>query len=341
MRFSVGYQLPEEDEEPLTSIVADFVDHIGEVYFPWLDMPSGRSPMTGLDGCTDWGAQERVEGDLRTLKGMGVRLHLLLNANCYGGESLSEALANRVCSLVDHLTGTVGLDGVTTASLFVAHTLRRQFPDLDVRASVNMRIGTVRSAECVADLFTSINLQREWNRDPERIAEMRAWADAQGRALHVLANSGCLDHCPGQVFHDNLVAHEAQIAQTVNVAGWNPMVCWRHLAERGNWVALLRNSWIRPEDLGWYEGGFELVKLATRMHSNPRRVIQAYAEGAYAGNLLDLFEPSHGPLLAPYVLDNRRFPADWWERTTACGKRCEGCGYCAGVLEQVLVGPGP
>ena len=45
MKVAVGYQLPEDDEEPLTSIVADFRDHIDEVYFPWLDMPSGRSPM--------------------------------------------------------------------------------------------------------------------------------------------------------------------------------------------------------------------------------------------------------------------------------------------------------
>ena len=42
MRFAVGYQLPEEGEETLVDIVRDHRERIAEVYFPWLDMPSGR-----------------------------------------------------------------------------------------------------------------------------------------------------------------------------------------------------------------------------------------------------------------------------------------------------------
>jgi len=44
MKFAVGYQLPEEDRENIVDIIEDFKEYIGEVYFPWLDMPSGRSP---------------------------------------------------------------------------------------------------------------------------------------------------------------------------------------------------------------------------------------------------------------------------------------------------------
>ena len=337
MRFAVGYQLPEEDEEPLTRIVEDFADRIAEVYFPWLDMPSGRSPMTARDGFVDWGAQARLEADLQAFRRLGVKLNLLLNANCYGGESLSQALANRVCSIIGRLLETVSLDAVTTSSLAIAHTVGEHFPAIDVRASVNLRIGTVKGAEYVADLFDSLNLQREYNRDPERIAEMRARAEANGKALHFLANSGCASFCSGQVFHDNLVAHEAEIAQTLNVADWNPMACWRYFPDRRHWVALLQNSWVRPEDIHHYEEWFPVAKLATRMHAHPRRVIQAYCEGRYAGNLLDLLEPSHGPLIAPHVIDNARFPADWFERTSTCSKRCHDCEYCASVLDQVLV----
>ena len=46
MKFAVGYQLSDEDEEPLVEIVREFWDSVCEVYFPWLDMPSGRSPMS-------------------------------------------------------------------------------------------------------------------------------------------------------------------------------------------------------------------------------------------------------------------------------------------------------
>ncbi len=337
MKFAVGYQLPEEDEEPLTRIVEEFAEQIEEVYFPWLDMPSGRSPMTARGGFVDWDGQRRLEADLRTFKEMGVKLDLLFNANCYGGESLSQALANRVCSIVEHLLATTGLDAVTTTSLMIAKTVQEQFPQIDVRASVNMRIGTVKGMEYVAELFDSFYLQREYNRDFDRIAEIKAWTDANGKELHFLVNSGCMNFCSGQVFHDNLVAHEAAIAETVNITGWNPSVCWNYYADRSHWVSLLQNSWVRPEDLHHYEGYFSVAKLATRMHANPRRVIAAYCQGQYRGNLLDLFEPSHGPLIAPAIIDNSRFPADWFERTTACDKRCWRCDYCSSVLEQVLV----
>jgi len=337
MKFAVGYQLPEEDEEPLVDIVRDFRDHIHEVYFPWLDMPSGRSPMSTRDGAADWQAQPRLEADLRALKDMGVRLDILFNANCYGRQSLAVSLANRVGSVVAHLLDTVGLDAVTTTSPFIARTIQEHFPQLDVRASVNMRIGTVKGMSYLADLFDSFYLQREYNRDLDRIRELKAWADAHAKGLLCLVNSGCVNFCSAQTFHDNLVAHEAEISDTVNIQGWNPSQCWNYFGDRTHWPSLLQNSWIRPEDLHHYEGLFAVAKLATRMHASPRRVVQAYCTGRYRGNLLDLFEPNHTPAIAPYVIDNTRFPDDWFEHTTRCDKRCHACDYCAAVLDRVLV----
>ena len=96
-------------------------------------------------------------------------------------------------------------------------------------------------------------------------------------------------------------------------------------------------TWIRPEDIHHYAGLVDGVKLATRMHALPAMVIDAYARGSYQGNLADLFEPGHGPTFAPYVVDSSRFPADWFEKTTACDKNCTECGYCEAVKERVFV----
>ena len=337
MKFAVGYQLPEEDEEPLTDIVADYRDHIHEVYFPWLDMPSGRSPMATTSGLSDWHAQHRLETDLRTLKDMGIRLDLLFNANCYGGRSLAQSFANRICSVIAHLLDIAGIDAVTTTSPFVARTVKQHFPQIDVRASVNMRIGTVKGMEYLADLFDTFYVQRDYNRDLGRIAQLKAWADAHGKGLCILVNSGCMAFCSAQVFHDNLVAHEPDIADTLNTPGYNPSQCWTYYADRAHWPSLLQNTWIRPEDLHHYDPLFPVGKLATRMHARPRRVIAAYARRSYSGNLLDLFEPSHAPLIAPYILDNTRFPPDWFDHILSCDKHCEQCDYCASVLDRVLV----
>lgn len=336
MKFAVGYQLPEEDEEPLVDVVRDFRERIDEVYFPWMDMPSGRAPMSSRDGFFDWTSQERLQKDLMSFREMGVKLDLLLNASCYGRYGFSRYLSNLVCSVIGHLKETVGLDVVTTMSPMIAGTVKKNFPDIDVRASVNMRLGTVKAMEYVADLFDSFYVQREYNRDLERIAELKEWCDSRGKKLYMLANSGCLNFCSVQTFHDNLVSHEKEMNETVNLTEDAPALCWKYYRKRENWVKFLQNSWVRPEDVHNYEEYFSVMKLATRMHANPGMVVEAYCAGKFRGNLPDLLEPGHGPVFAPNIMDNTRFPPDWFERTTGCDKRCLGCGYCDSVLKEVL-----
>lgn len=341
MKFAVGYQLPGEDDEPMVEIIADYAEHIAEVYFPWADLPSGRAPLASRRGYTDWTAQRELERDLVRLRELGMRLDLLFNAACYGGRAISEWLENQVRSVLEYMeAGVGGADIVTTTSPFVARTVKRYFPEVEVRASVNMRIGTIKGMQYLADVFDSYHVQREHNRDLPYLRELKAWADAAGKRLIMLANSGCMIHCSGQSFHDNMVAHEAEIDECRNVTEWNAHTCWRLLQDPANRVCVLQNTWVRPEDLHHYEGLFDVVKLATRMHARPRAVIDAYVNRRFRGNLLDLMEPGFGPAFAPSVIDNTRFPEDWFERTSTCDRRCHACAYCAQVLEQVLVSYG-
>jgi collagenase-like PrtC family protease len=193
----------------------------------------------------------------------------------------------------------------------------------------------------VAHLFDEYCVQRDFNRNLEHLRELRAWADQNGKTLSMLVNSGCLAHCSGQSFHDNLVAHEKEIDEMRNVPGWSPVLCRKVMSDRRNWPHLLRATWIRPEDLSRYEGIIDHIKLATRMHDHPRMVIAAYAHRKYRGNLLNLLEPSHTEAFKGHWIDNSAFPADWFDHTSRCGRRCQSCDYCEKVLSQVLVAPDP
>jgi len=338
MKFAVGYQLPEGGHESFVDVVRDYVDHVGEVYFAWVGQASGRAAVGVQRGYVDWTAQQRLEDDLRALRQMGVKLDVLFNANCYGRLAVSRQLAGQVASVIEHLGETVGgVEAVTTTSLTVARTVKKHFPGVEVRASVNMRIGTVEAMRYVSDLFDAFYIQRDVQRDLAYVREVSAWCQANGKGLLMLANSGCLRFCPGQTFHDNMVAHDAEIDETVNIEGWTPHVCWNVYQDRARWPAILQATWVRPEDLHHYEGLVDVVKLATRMHSHPRMVLHAYANRQHEGNLLDLFEPGFGPIFAPYIIDNRRFPGDWFEHISTCDGRCDRCQYCQRVFERVLV----
>jgi hypothetical protein len=334
MGFSVGYRVLSGEPDYFCDIVRDYGPSIREVYFAWPGEPSGRAPV-------DPEALEQLRWELGEIRGIGVRLNLLLNASCYGEHTLSAAFEDHVVALVGELVGNVGLDAVTTMSPVVAGAIRKRYPSIDVRASVNMRLGTVRAMRYVARYYDSYCMQREYNRDPERIAELREWASANGKTLHVLANSGCLNCCSFQTFHDNAVSHEGAARRQPAQGRTIPTLCREHYTDRTHWASFLQGSWIRPEDLAAHHAmaGCE-YKLATRQHDNPRAVIGAYAGGRYYGNLLDLMEPGHGPAFHPFAIDNRAFPVDWFERTTRCGQACETCGYCAEVLGRVLLDGG-
>lgn len=340
MRFAIGYQLPRDDGDSIVELVGDYRDHVAEVYFAWPGMASGRAAIGRQRGYVDWSAQQQLERDLSALRRLGVKLDLLFNANCYGRHAVSRHLEAQVGSVLEHLE-QIGApaDIVTTTSPAVAHIVKTHFTRIEVRASVNMRIGTIEAMRYVSRLFDSYYLQRDVQRDIAYVREVKAWCQANGKGLCLLANSGCLRCCPGQTFHDNMVAHDDEIDQTDNITGWTPHVCWNLYRDRANWPAVLQATWIRPEDLHHYDDLVPVMKLATRMHANPRLVVHAYAQRRYAGNLLDLLEPGFGPAFAPYVLDNTRLPADWFDRTSTCDRRCDRCTYCAKALAAALVNP--
>ncbi|MEN6316108.1 MAG: hypothetical protein ABFD25_17895 [Clostridiaceae bacterium] len=337
MRFSVGYKFFDEYDEPLAESLCKMAESIEEVYFPWNDTETCRASLINDRGRINWDGQAFLENDLRMLKGHGIKLNLLLNANCYGDKSISSYLKNYVCSIIEHIQDDAGgLDCVTTTSPFIARVVKQSFPEVKTRASVNMRIGNIKGMQYLEEFFDGFYIQRDFNRNLVYIGEVKEWTDSKGKTLHLLANSGCMRFCSGQVFHDNLVAHEKDIKEMLNVEDFRKAVCWDYYTKNGNWASLLQNTWIRPEDIHNYEGLFASVKLATRMTLRPLSVIKAYMSGEYRGNLLDLMEPNHTAALKSYYIDNKKFPSDWFERTSSCSGECHKCKYCSSVLERVL-----
>lgn len=336
MKFAAGYQPPRFGQR-FPEITQHYRNELSEVFFPWPGAPSGRPPVLTQAEFDAPEAEKILCQDLRTIQAQGIGLDLLMNANCYGEKAVSRRFEQEIRDQIARMTD-LGCRPqiVTTTSIFVAQTFQTWFPKIEVRASVNMRIGTMQAMGYVAELFDSFYLQRDLQRDLGQVKQIRAWCDEHGKKLCMLANSGCLRFCPGQSFHDNLIAHCAQAEQLEPVAGFNPHVCWRLYERRENWAEILKATWVRPEDLHHYEGLVDVVKLATRQHSHPQSVLGAYISGQWTGNLLDLLEPGFSPAFAPYYLDNTRVPPDFFEKTGRCKHGCEQCGYCEQVLEEIL-----
>ena len=339
MKFSVGYQYPDDENgERFPEILEDYREQVCELYFAPGNEPGARSPAAMASGLDEDEAWQILLEDLAETRKMGIRLNLLFNANCLGGECIGLSLQKRLLGITENILNTVGLDSVTTASWFIAEILKEHFPQLEIRASVNMKLGLLEALNYAAERFDGFCIQRDINYHMDTLREIVRWAETNRKNLCLLANSGCLRNCAAQIFHDNLVAHLKDLNQEECCMTKDPVFCRRYYGDprhRGEYLA--HSTFIRPEDICHYEGMIPSMKLATRTHSNPRLVLEAYTSGKFSGNLFDLTEPGHGIFFRGQILDNSRIPADYWKTRTLCRENCADCGYCRKVLENALI----
>lgn len=336
MKFSVGYQ--QDARQRWADAILRRRENVAEVYFPWGGLPNGRAP-TAQTMIGDPGAQARALEELAAFAEAGIARNLLFNGMCYGAKSLSRELFDKIGEIVDFLGERIGVQSVTTTSPVIAEYLKGRYPQLEIRASVNMDIADLKGFQYLSDVFDAFYIGRSLNRRFDEIARIRSWADANGKRLSILLNSGCLAACPAHAFHDNLVSHEAEIAREDNAVRFHAL-CRKRLASPEGRISLISDtSFIRPEDVKLYEPYFDVAKLATRSNPNPARVLEAYVRGAHFGNLCDLLEPDYAALFYPDIIDNRAFPEEYASVVGSCSRRCETCGYCEDVLKRVLVRP--
>ena len=262
---------------------------------------------------------------------------MLLNGNCYGEKALAVSFYQEIGNAVQLLQRQLGQIVVTTASLTVAKFLKQSFTGLEVRASVNLELSEPQGFDYIADLFDSFYLARSQNRNITAIKRVKSWCNQNGKKLYGLANSGCFNHCSAHTFHDNLVAHEAEIAKQTNAYRFEGQ-CFTYLKQpvnRANWLCY--TNFIRPEDVPLYENLFCGLKLATRMAANPARIINAYCRGSYSGPVQELLEPNHSGMFYPYIIENKNLPANFGQQTLHCSKNCASCAYCKTALQNAAI----
>lgn len=279
----------------------------------------------------------RLLDDLRWARAHGVELDTLFNCNCYGDHAISPELEDLVVRTLAEMDRE-GLfpEIVTTTSPFVMTVLRKRFPAVKIRLSVNMRVHGTLGFEPIMELFDMFYISRERQRDLAYLQATADWARIHGKGMGMQVNSGCLRQCPFQTFHDNMHGHNRLAQSKVGEAyDFSVFRCATNYA-RGNYEAFVRSTWIRPEDLPLYEPSVGYVKIATRRHPDPVAVLNAYANYSYDGDLARLMDPV--PSL-PKIFDNKAFDRSLnWAAVRDCphANDCHHCGRCSHLMKEVF-----
>ena len=335
-KFAVGHYLTEKPDDPLSfaELARRFAPRLREVYFPWPGLSNARAKV--YDKPDD---EERIVADLKYCREHGMKLDILANATCYAEESYTKEQRLKILGIIKHLDD-LGLrpEIITTTSPYIAKVFRLNFPDIEIRASVNMRLRNTLALEYLAPLYDSYYICRDVQRDLPTFRTMAAWCKNNGKKLCMLANSGCVRNCPWQVFHETLLSHGFTFTFPEMEAMNVDLVCNKIFARKKMLSDFLRCTWIRPEDIHVFEPELETIKLSTREAKFPLEIVEAYLNGSYDGNLLRLMDPNHAIGFRPNRIDNKSFPADWVTSGIAakCAENCTHCGKCEQILEKVM-----
>lgn len=317
---------------PFVEECSRHLPRIKEVFFAW---PGVKSCRPAPEFTPE--VRARMLDDLKWARANELELDTLFNCNCYGDQAISQELADFVKTTLKEMDAE-GLfpNTVTTTSPFIATVLRKEFPAVKIRWSVNQRVHGSVGFECVDELFDSFYVSRERQRDLRWLQEISRWAHKHGKTVGMQANSGCLRQCPFQTFHDNLHGHDRIAQSKVGEAfDFSVFRCKTNYA-RGHYEDFLRATWLRPEDMPRYEPYVDFVKLATRRHPDPVKVLNAYATNTYRGNLAELMDPTFD---FPKSFDNYSFSrSQLWPAVLNCREAddCSHCGRCEALMAEVF-----
>ncbi len=332
-KFAMGYYFDKPGR--FETLITPYLPALAEIYFPLPGILSARE----LSGDEDQMRTQLVR-DLLFARQNGLKLDLLINATCYGEKSFTAEWRRTLVNAIKWLNERgVKPEIVTTTSPFAAKVIKEVYPEIEIRASVNLKIGSLLAMEYVEDTYDSFYMSRDFQRDLPTLKMFSEWCSAHGKKLCMLANSGCLRNCPSQVFHETLLAHGFhRSANEVLRMKSEATLCWNQIVEKKHFEEVLRATWVRPEDLHHYAPFVEVFKISTRNHPAPAEILHAYATGHFDGNLMNILDPSYSEPLAPKMIDNSAFPEDWVTGgiAGACAVNCTHCGKCTAVLEKVL-----
>ena len=282
----------------------------------------------------------------------GVDKYVLMNGRLHAPERYFDASGlDRAAGLLEELQSEAGLKGVVFADGYFLNALSDCCPDvaaqLEAVPSINCMLDSPEKVFATLDMVertrfrppSRLVLDRSLNRDLRRLEAVaaqvrRACPDMR---LLLMANEGCLYQCPFKPAHDAHISlvNEGLCGERTFAVNRDFGCVQRMLSDPGS---LLASPFIRPEDLAQYAGLADGIKICGRNRGADflMRAVSAYADGRYAGNLLDLMD-TMGDLADRVRIPNPVLPPDFARRVTACDKRCSACGWCAEVMDAVAV----
>ena len=276
------------------------------------------------------------------------RKYLLMNSRAHTHAAYFEPSAlKQVLSSLTAMIESGVVHGIVFADAYYLQALSDAGPDVATRLeavpSINHMLDTFDRVASLMDFIASTRfalpgtliLDRSLNRRMEALAELasRCREHYPGIKIELLANEGCLDHCPFKLTHDCHIALVNMGAVLDTHAINRELGCMRTLQR--NPALLFRSPFIRPEDVATYEPIVDVLKICGRTLGAPfvTKVLDAHLKRTFSGNLIELMDAME-PAAQWLHVDNASLPRDFLHHLNHCSRECRSCTYCTELLHK-------
>lgn len=263
----------------------------------------------------------------------GIEFNYTLNASCFGNYEFTDEGIQEIRRLLIDLQN-IGVKNLTLATPAMIELVKSIAPDMNIKASAICQINSVKKMKH----YKKIGVERIVV-DPDltkNFKVLRNMAELGADKIEIIINDKCLKDCPYKIFHYNQTAHD----NSNRAESYFFMNCGVQKSQ--DLQAYLNLNWIRPEDLHLYENmGIKYFKVEGRefmQHGTMMRLLKAYINESFDGNLLDLLH-----IFAPYDTENQPYIDNkalngyvegYYNNKVVCDQQCETCGYCREFLKR-------
>jgi len=281
----------------------------------------------------------KVEEYINEIHRNGMEFNYLLNSQCLGN---SEYNKKRHQDILDHIEWLckIEVDSVTVTIPYLIQIIKRQFPDLKIKASVIASINSVQKINFFNELgVDEINIDYMSNRD---FTFLETIIKKNSSKYILLVNDLCLYQCPYRTYHYNSNSHASQNFNEINMFYIDYCIINCSLRFLQDPEQIIKSRWIRPEDIPIYEKmGYNHFKISGRSMSTSwlYRAVKAYSHKKYNGNLYDILASLNlqkNPVVNPYCyIDHKKLDGflDFF-RTRDCTNSCWQCNFCKETAEK-------
>jgi collagenase-like PrtC family protease len=337
------FNVPFLPEPSYIDFLTSIENHLDSVQFSLLDARrlDSRIQLESLQ------MHEQLETGLIHLQ--SPKKYVLLNSRFYSPALLTEQEnIAAVISSLDRFADKGLLDGIIYCDHYLLQRLSDEAPGLvasiEAVPSVNCMLDSYAKVETrlsyISDthfkLPTKILLDRSLNRDLDSLAQVarKIRQKLPGVGIEVLANEGCLPSCPFKLSHDAYIALANIEGRDCTFQLNQNLGCVRVLGEEPH--RILQSPFIRPEDVELYLYHVDTIKLCGRTLGGRflKRLLNAYIDRKYEGNLLDLLDALHW-LSGRLYVDNPSLSFDFANMLSMCDGQCTSCGFCEEMFHSI------